>query len=220
MSVLTDPALQRQVDQLQARSQAQEGEIVSYFTERMRAGDLSWEGLDSHAHAFFADKLVALDADKAELCHLLCRAMGARRVVEVGTSHGVSTLYLADALRANGGGVVIATEHEPVKAAAARDSYVEAGLDGLIDLRVGDLRETLRDLEGPIDFVLMDIWTEMVRPAMELITPHLRSGSIVVCDNTTQFADAYRDYFAFIGEHGFVTRTLPYEGGLELTVKV
>jgi predicted O-methyltransferase YrrM len=141
-------------------------------------------------------------------------------VVEVGTSYGVSTLYLADAVRANGGGTVIATEHEAAKAAAARINFAEAGLETFIDLREGDLRETLTDLPGPIDFVLMDIWTEMVRPAMELITPHLRSGAAIVCDNTGQFADAYAAYFDFVRSGGFITRTLPFNGGLELTIKI
>jgi len=59
---------------------------------------------------------------------------------------------------------VIGTEHEPTKAAAAQANFKKAGLSGLIDLRKGDLRETLKDLEGPIDFALFDIWTEMARP--------------------------------------------------------
>lgn len=220
MSILTDGKLQVQIDRLQALSQSQEKETYAYFERRARAGDLDWDGLDADAHAFFADKLVALDADKAEFCHLLCRTMRAQRVVEVGTSHGVSTLYLADAVRANGGGVVIGTEHEPTKAAAARANFEAAGLDGLIELREGDLAETLSNLEGPIDFVLMDIWTEMVCPAMTLITPHLRSGAAVVCDNTSQFRDAYAAYFELIERDGFVSSTLPFAGGLELSVKL
>lgn len=219
MSILTEPGLQVHIDRLRTRSDSQEGEIVAYFTRRMEAGNLSWDGLDAEAHQFFADKLVALDADKAEFCHLLCRCMSATRVVEVGTSYGVSTLYLADAVRANGGGRVIATEYEAKKAAAARENFALSGLDHIIELREGDLRETLRVLEPPVDFVLMDIWTEMVRPAMELITPHLRPGAAVVCDNTAQFAHAYRDYYAFIERAGFDTRTLPFRGGLELSVK-
>lgn len=219
MSILTDESLQVQIDRLQALSRAQEGEILEYFQRRAKTGDLSWAGLDGDAHRFFADKLVALDPDKAEFCHLLCRASGARRVVEIGTSYGVSTLYLADAVRANGGGLVITTEYEADKAAAARRNFADAGLDALIDLREGDLRDTLEDLTGPIDFVLMDIWTEMVVPAMRLLTPHLRTGAAIVCDNTAQFAEAYRPYFDFVGGHGFVTRTLPFQGGLELTIK-
>jgi predicted O-methyltransferase YrrM len=219
MSILTDPTLQVQIDRLQQHSRGQEREVGSYFAERADKGDLDWQQLDEDAHRFFADKLVALDADKAEFCHLVCRALRARRVVEVGTSYGVSTLYLADAVRANGGGVVIATEHEPLKAQAARDNFAQAGLDGLIDLREGDLRDTLADIEGPVDFVLMDIWTEMVCPAMALITPHLRPGAVIVCDNTAQFEDAYHDYFEFIRGGPFVTRTLPFAGGLEFTVR-
>jgi len=178
MSVIENPALQAQIDGLQAQSVAQEAETGRYFGERAKKGDLSWDGLDDDANRFMADKMVALEPIKAEFCHMLCRAIGAKRVVEVGTSYGVSTLYLADAVRANGGGTVIATEYEPAKAAQARANFAAAGLTELIDLREGDLRETLRVLESPIDFVLIDIWVEMARPALELIAPHLRPGAI------------------------------------------
>jgi predicted O-methyltransferase YrrM len=222
MSVLSDPALQRRIDALQAESVAQEAETHRYFGARAKAGDLSWDGLDADANAFMADKLVALEPIKAEFCAMLCRALGARRVVEVGTSFGVSTLYLADAVRANGGGVVIATEYEPAKAAQARANFAAAGLSDVIDLREGDLRETLKVIEGPVDFVLMDIWTEMARPAIERIGPHLRQGAIVVADNTDQFRHAYRHFFDYVNDpaNGLRTLTLPFQGGLEMVVKV
>jgi predicted O-methyltransferase YrrM len=227
MSVLGDPALQALVDRLQAESAAQEGELGAYFGRRARAGDLNWDRLDEDAHGFLADKSVALEPIKAEFCHLLCCSLRARRVVEVGTSYGVSTLYLAAAVRqisaATGEpGVVIATEHEPAKAARARANFAAAGLAELIDLREGDLRQTLKTIEGPVDFVLMDIWTEMVRPAIELIAPHLRAGAVVVCDNTAQFPENYRDFFAFVREpkNRLRSLTLPFHGGLEFCVKL
>jgi predicted O-methyltransferase YrrM len=223
MSILSDPALQARIDALQAQSAAQEAETHRYFGERAQKGDLSWDGLDDAANAFMADKMVALEPIKAEFCAMLCRALRARRVVEIGTSFGVSTLYLADAVRANGGGVVIGTEYEPAKAAAARATFDAAGVAELIDLREGDLRETLKTLEGPIDFVLMDIWTEMARPALELVHPHLRPGAIVIADNTGDFfRHAYRHFFEFVNDpkNGLKTMTLPFQGGLELVVKV
>ena len=222
MSILTDAALQARVDALQAQSQAQEAETNRWFGERAKKGELSWDGLDEASHRFMADKLVALEPIKAEFCALMCRALRARRVVEVGTSYGVSTLYLADAIRANGGGTVIATEYEPEKCAAARKSFEAAGLSPFIDLREGDLRETLQVIEGPVDFVLMDIWTEMARPAMELIGPHLRSGAVVLADNTGgRFRQPYRHFFAYVDDpaNGFTHATLPFEGGLEMVVK-
>jgi predicted O-methyltransferase YrrM len=218
--MIADPRLAALLERLQAQSQAQEAETGAYFKRRGEAGELNWEGLDADAHRFMSDKLVALEPAKAEFCHLVCRSLGARRIVEVGTSHGVSTLYLAAAVRANGGGVVIGTEHEPQKSRIARANFAEAGLEAFIELREGDLRETLKDLQGPIDFVLMDIWTEMARPALELIAPHLRPGAVVCADNTG-FRLPYTAYFAFIEDpaNGFATMTLPFDGGFEMSVK-
>lgn len=220
--VIADAALRSRIETLQAASAAQEAETIGYFIERAKKGDLSWDGLDDDANRFMADKMVALEPIKAEFCHMLCRALRATRVVEVGTSFGVSTLYLADAVRANGGGVVIGTEYEPAKAAQARANFVAAGVADLIDLREGDLRETLKVIEGPVDFVLMDIWTEMARPALELVAPHLRPGAVIVADNTDQFREAYRHFFAFVEDpkNGLKTMTLPFDNGLELVVKV
>jgi len=173
-----------------------------------------------------SDKLIALDRDKAELCYQLCRALRAKRVVEAGTSFGVSTLYLAAAVRDNlrrdgGTGLVIGTEHEAEKAKVARAHFAEAKLETFIDLREGDLRQTLKDVGGVVDFMLIDIWTPMARPALELVAPALRPGAIVVCDNTAQFREPYREYFEFVNDpkNGLRTLTLPFEGGLELTVR-
>jgi predicted O-methyltransferase YrrM len=226
MGLLRDPELEALLERLHARSAAQGGALVSYFTERAREGQLDWNRFDERTDRFLSDKLVALDREKAELCYQLCRALRARRVVEAGTSFGVSTLYLAAAVRDNlaedgGSGVVIGTELEPEKAKAARAHFDEAGLTGLIDLREGDLRETLREVGGPVDFMLIDIWTPMARPALERVAPHLRPGAIVVADNTVQFKDAYRDYFEFVNDpaNRLRTLTLPFEGGFELSVR-
>ena len=116
---------------------------------------------------------------------------------------------------------MIATEYESRKADAARANFAEAGLSGFIDLREGDLRKTLVDLVGPIDFMLVDIWTPMARPALELVARRLRPGAVVICDNTDQFRPAYNDYFDFVNNsaNGLRTITLPFEGGLEFTVR-
>lgn len=165
------------------------------------------------AYRFLGEKMVTLDPAKAQFCHMLSRALGAQQIVEIGTSHGVSTLYLADAVRGNGGDLVIGTEHEPHKSQIAKQHFAEAGVDSLIELVEGDLRETLKSINHPIDFVLIDIWMAMARPAIELVASHLRPGAVVICDNTTTYRAAYGDYFDFIEnpDHGFVTQTLPFD---------
>lgn len=223
MSVICDPELERLLTALHARSDEQVALVKNYFAQRAKEANPPTE---DEIRVFRSDKLVALDRDKAEFCYQLCRANDARLVIEVGTSYGVSTLYLAAAVRDNvraagGYGVVIGTEYEPKKACAAKAHFEEAGLSRFIDLREGDLRETLKQIDGPVDFVLVDIWITMARPALELITPHLKSGAIVVCDNTEQYRNEYADYFAFLKNpaNGFRTMTLPFDGGLELSVR-
>ena len=217
MSILHDPELEGLLARLHAKSDEQR--------EVMRIHDAT-ETDATRIKAFRSDKLVALDRDKAEFCYQLCRAIDARCIVEIGTSYGVSTLYLAAAVRDNlsaggGEGMVIGTEFEPAKAMAAREHFAKAGLSRYIDLREGDLRETLKTIDGPVDFVLVDIWIAMARPALEMVAMHLRPGAIVVCDNTQQYRSDYADYFALLNDpaNGFRTMTLPFGGGLEFSVR-
>jgi predicted O-methyltransferase YrrM len=220
-TTLGDPRLEALLERLHAHSLGQDEEMGRFFSARVAAGeDLSPDR--GEVKAFLTDKLVALERDKALFCYQLCRALGASRVVEAGTSYGVSTLYLAAAVRDNGGGTVIATENEADKVEAARRNFAEAGFAETIDLREGDLRETLKEVPAPVDFMLIDIWTPMARPALELVAPRLRSGAVVVCDNTAQYRDYYRDYFGFLADpaNRFLTMTLPFDGGLEMSVRV
>ena len=159
MSVLNDPKLEGLLAALHARSDEQLAALRSYDAERVNEAQPPAADEAARLKAFRSDKLVALDRDKAEFCYQLCRAGNARRIVEIGTSYGVSTLYLAAAVRDNarasgGDGVVIGTEYEPAKAEAARAHFAEAGLSRFIDLREGDLRQTLKKIDGPVDFVL------------------------------------------------------------------
>lgn len=221
-----DSRIDAVLDRLYAQSAGQAAALTSYFFARAQEGNLDWNSFDAKTNQFLSDKLVALEREKAEFCYQICRALRARRVVEAGTSFGVSTLFLAAAVRDNvrgdgGDGIVIGTEYEAEKAKAARANFAEAGLSDFIDLREGDLRETLADVGGPVDFLLVDIWTPMARPALALVSPYLRKGAVVISDNTTQFRDAYTDYFEFINDpaNHLSTITLPFEGGLEFTVR-
>ena len=223
-SSLNDPNLEELLEHLHKQSALQEEETNAYFELREQKIAIDNEDFyDEDLKRFLSDKIVALDRDKALFCYLLCRSLRATRIVEAGTSYGVSTLYLAAAVRDNqvDNGVVIGTEHEPRKAEIARANFKKAGLNDYIDLREGDLRQTLQDVGGPVDFMLVDIW-EVAMPALELVAPNLRPGAIVACDNTAVDAAEYKDYFSFLNNpiNRFQTMTVPFEGGFELSVKI
>jgi predicted O-methyltransferase YrrM len=218
-SVLNDPKLDGLLAGLHQTSKAQDEAIERYFWHE-RTGP--WNGIEPRDHAFMADKLVALDQDKAEFCYMLCRAIGARRIFEAGTSFGVSTLYLAAAVRDNGGGVVFGAEFEPAKVRQARANFETAGLSSFIDLREGDVVAAAEQFAAPIDFVLFDIWGEVVEPLLSILLPRLRPGGVVCTDNTA--SENYRKgaMFELVGTpaNGFRTMTLPFDGGFELTIKL
>lgn len=210
------------LDRLHAQSLAQEDDLRVHLAEQGTASIVGTHAELEQGRVFWRDKLVALDADKAQFCYALCRALHARRIVEAGTSFGVSTLYLAAAVRDNGGGIVLGAEQEPSKVAVARGHFREARLDAYIDLREGDILEALQDLEGPVDFLLLDIWAPLARPVLELVATHLRTGAIVATDNTAKRRPAYGALLAYLGDpaNGFITQTLPFDGGFEISVKV
>jgi predicted O-methyltransferase YrrM len=223
MGVLGEAGLEARLAALHQRSQAQGAEMGAFFGS-LPADGWNTPEVQARVKDHLADKLVALDQDKAEFCHQLILATGARRVMEIGTSYGVSTVYLAAAVRENlarlgGEGGVIGTEYEPGKAGAARALFAETGLEAFIDLREGDLNETLIDIRHPVDFVLMDIWLPMVAPALERLGPHLSDRAVIMADNTGREREGYKPFFDFLAANGFSSLTLPFEGGLEMAVR-
>jgi predicted O-methyltransferase YrrM len=172
---------------------------------------------DPHA---YADYGFSIEAKLGELIYLLCRAQGATRVAEFATSVGMSTLYFAAAIRDNGGGLVIGSELVPRKVATARDNLAEAGLADFVEIREGDARQTLRDLGGPVDFVLIDGWpggkgASLAFQVMQIVAPQIRPGGLVMNDNGEE------DYLAYVRDpaNGFRSMSLPLKGSTELSVK-
>ena len=147
--ILCDPRAETVLARLRELASRQSPEMQQYYDTKRRTGAGPTDPRSASDMNFVRDKLVALDPEKCELCYLLCRALRARRIVEFGTSFGVSTIYLAAAVRDNlrdfgGQGTVVGTEIEPSKAATARENLSEAGLADFVEIRIGDATENFR----------------------------------------------------------------------------
>jgi predicted O-methyltransferase YrrM len=122
--------------------------------------------------------------ETGQMLYMLARSTRAATIVEFGTSFGVSTIYMAAAVRDNGGGTIITTEFEPSKAARARENLRSAGLLDLVEIREGDALETLADnLPETLDFVLMDGAKGLYADVLRLLEPHLHAGSLILADD-------------------------------------
>ena len=170
----------------------------------------------------FKDILIPLSPEAGTFAYLVARSIGARRIVEFGTSFGVSTIYLAAAVRDNGGGIVIGSEIEETKIAAARANLEQAGLGDQVEIRAGDAQQTLRDPGGSVDLALLDGWKDLYLPIIEILTPHLRPGAVVLADNIKTFPKALAPYVAYVRDlrNGFQSVTLPLGQGTEYSVRL
>lgn len=115
------------------------------------------------------------------LLQVLALASGARRIVEVGTAIGVSTLYLARALPADG--EIVSFEVDRERHAAAREYLARAGLLGRADLRLEDAREGLRELDAEFDMAFIDGVKAQYGDYFETLLPRLRRGALLAVDN-------------------------------------
>ncbi len=164
---------------------------------------------------------IAITHEVGELLYVLALARRARTIVEFGTSLGVSTIYLACAIRDAGDGVVITTEFQPEKAEYAAANLADAGLADVVELRLGDALETLRDLGGPIDLLFLDGWNDLYLPMLEVLEPSLRPGALVAADMSKD--DPHHDrYRAHVRDpaHGYFSTEVPLDDGVVISVRL
>jgi predicted O-methyltransferase YrrM len=161
-----------------------------------------------------------LEPDAAALISVVLRAMGARTVVEIGTSNGYSTIWLADAVRA-AGGRVLSVDLDGAARELAAANLAAAGLADLVELRLGDGGAALAELpDGGTDVLFLD----SERPEYPGWWPHpvraLRPGGLLVVDNVLSHADEVAPFLRLVEAEPALTATVvPVGKGELLAVK-
>jgi predicted O-methyltransferase YrrM len=164
-------------------------------------------------------RMLNITADTGRLLWVLVRSARAARVLEVGTSNGYSTIWLADAARAAGGRVVT-LEANPAKVALARANFERAGVSDVVEVREGPAAETLRALPGPFDLIFLDADRPSYATYLELAVPKLVPGGLLVADNVVSHAGELADYLARVKSHpALFSVTVPVGNGEEIAWK-
>jgi predicted O-methyltransferase YrrM len=220
-SLATDPT-RSVLDALHADARGDRLRFLA-LAPRLMAGLLRRRPLfDTLTPEAMKDFYIPVSREQGRFLYLTARALGARHAVEFGTSFGISTIYLAAAIKDNGGGRVIGSEIEPSKRHRALANLERAGLGAFAEVRLGDALETLREVPEPVDLLLLDGWKDLYLPVLGLLEPRLRPGSVVLADNIFTFRRSLRPYVEYVqsGEHGFVSTTLHIADGFEYSVRV
>ncbi len=204
-TTLLDPRVATALSRMYAESTKQFESITEWGADFARLSSAS-----AQERADYASKLyLPVTPESGRLLYALVRAGRPATVVEFGMSLGISAIHLASAVRDNGHGRVVTTELSADKVAAAKATFAETGLDDLITVLEGDALTTLKNLDGPVDFVLLDGWKELYIPVLELLEPRLSPGTLVVADNTSMeglapYLDRVRD-----PANGYVSVSFP-----------
>lgn len=127
-------------------------------------------------------RLLAVGPEGAHLLSLIAHGMSRPYILELGTSYGYSTLWLAEAARATGGRV-ISLDVADYKQAYAGEMLAKAGLREVVEFRTGDALEIIPTLQDGFNLVFLDIWKDLYVPSLDLFYPKLAPGAVIVADN-------------------------------------
>jgi len=172
------------------------------------------------AYARIDQYLLPVGPETGRLMNDLIRAARSQHIVEVGSSYGYSTLWLAEAAKAVGGRVT-SLELSGEKIAAARAMLESVGLSDCVRFIEGDALTSIETLDAPIDFALIDLWKDLYLPCFDRMRDRLSIGAIVISDNmifppdNAANAQAYRAHILADGR--FDSVLLPIGSGIEIT---
>jgi len=164
--------------------------------------------------------LISIGPDTGTVLNILVKSLRARTILEIGTSYGHSTVFLAEAARANNG-KVITVDISADKQRYADEQLTAAGLDSFVKFLTGDARDLIASITGSLDFVLIDLWKDLYIPCFDLVYPKLSEGAFVAADNILH-PELFRNEMAAYRRHvrrqiGIESILLPVGSGIELS---
>jgi predicted O-methyltransferase YrrM len=163
--------------------------------------------------------LLPVGRDTGAFLNALVRSLKAQHVLELGTSHGYSTLWLSAGVQETGGRVTT-TELSAKKIAYARAALDRVGLATSVDFLEGDALKSIATLQTPVDLVLIDLWKDLYIPCFDAVVPKLSPGAILIADNMifgapAETVNAYRAHVRANGR--FDSVLLPIGSGIEVS---
>ena len=167
-------------------------------------------------------EMLAITTDTGIFFSILLKAIKAKYILEVGTSVGFSTLWLAEAIGKRGRIVTIETDLKKIK--RAKEHFRKAGVEKLIDIRHGTALDILPTMKKHFDFILIDADKENIVQYFDLVLPLVRTGGIIAADNML-FPQAYRRMMQKYSDHvrskhNVQSVTVPIGMGEEVTIKL
>ena len=196
-------------------------QVLDAYEARSEVEEKRWQELELNQFRIERDQfLLAVGPATGQLMNLMIKEAESRLILEIGTSYGYSTVWLAEAARQTGGRVITLELHAE-KQQYAREQLDRAHLSEFVEFRLGDAIKSLAEIETNVDFVLLDLWKDLYVPCFELFHPRLNPGALVVADNMT-YPESARSHASVYRKHvrarpDMQSMLLPVGSGLEVS---
>lgn len=203
--------MQRRSDKLEPESTAKSPPATPAQTEKHILSVLE----DMHENQ--RRGMMNVPPEDGRLLRLLTEVVGAKRVVEIGTSNGYSGIWFSLALRRTGG-ILITHEIDAGRAALARKNFKRAKVDDIITLVEGDAHKEITKLKGPIDILFLDADKAGYIDYLEKLLPLVSPGGLILAHNTTSAGDDMQDYLKAVTTNPDLETLFLHEQGRGLGV--
>jgi len=157
-------------------------------------------------------------AEDGRLLRLLAETVGAKHIVEIGTSNGYSGIWQCLALKATGGKLTT-FEIDARRAALARENFKKAGVEDIVTLVEGDAHEKVAEVKGPVDILFLDADKEGYIDYLDKLLPKLRPGGLVIAHNINPRQADPKYVEAITTDPDLETLILNHTGGISVTLK-
>ncbi len=165
-------------------------------------------------------KMLNLEPETAALLHILVRATHRQSILEIGTSNGYSTIWLAHAMRAGSNGRLVSVERNPAKLEMARENLQRAGLLNSVTLLEGEASDVVRTLGGPFDCVFFDADRISAPKQLDILMPKLEPDVLLLADNVLSHPEEVAAYLSAVsGLQDFSSVTVPVGKGLNIAYR-
>src|SRR3984893_9717929 len=165
-------------------------------------------------------KMLNLEPETAALIHILVQATHRQSILEIGTSNGYSTIWLAHSMRAESNGRLVSIERNPAKLEMARENLQRAGLPNSVTLLEGEASDTVKTLEGPFDCVFFDADRISAPRQLDILMPKLEADVLLLADNVLSHPEEVAAYLrAVSGLPDFSSVTVPVGKGLNIAYR-
>ena len=157
--------------------------------------------------------------ENGQFLSILIRSIQAQNVLEVGTSNGYSTIWIASALKETGGRL-ITLEFDPKRAEEAQTHLQEVGLDSIVEVRIGNALDEIPKCNAIFDLVFLDAEKNEYQRYLELALPNIRAGGLIIADDTVTMRDEMPDYVQFVFDTPLLHSVdIPLDDGIILSYK-